>query len=279
MQPVASILSAARRERRQASRQHESLWLSMIRYRWVIIALVSRDLKARYRGSALGFLWTFLNPLLFMGVYTLVFSFYFRIDTKNYPVFVLSGLLPWLWFGGAVQQGATSIIDGNVYVGRTIFPTQVLPVVPVVSHMMNFIFSLPLLLLFLVLFHVQVGWNLLALPLVMLSQFVLCLGIALFTATYNVFFRDLQQLIGHLLTLLFFVMPNTYPLSTVPESVRPWVASFPLTWLPQSYQNIFFYNKPPDWLHLFYLMLISLALCWFGKRVFDRHKESFAEYV
>jgi ABC-type polysaccharide/polyol phosphate export permease len=260
-------------------RASDSLWRSIVRYRWVIIALVSRDLKMRYRGSVLGFLWTFLNPLLFMSVYTLVFSIYFLVGAKGYPVFLLSGLLAWLWFGQSIQLGTVSILEGSMYVGRTIFPTQILPFVPVVSSMMNYIFSLPLLAIFMLIYRIDVGWHLVWLPMIMATQLLLCTGISLITSTYNVFYRDLQQLINHILLLMFFAIPISYPLTAVPEKLRPIVTAFPLVWLIQSYQDIFFYNRSPDGLHLCGLALFALLLCWIGKRVFDRHKEVFAEYV
>jgi ABC-type polysaccharide/polyol phosphate export permease len=214
-----------------------------------------------------------------MGVYTLVFSVYFRINIPNYPVFLLSGLLPWLWFSSSIQQGTGSIVDGSTFIGRTLLPSEILPVASILTNMMNFIFSLPLLLIFLTLFRVDLGWSLLTLPVIMLPQLLLSLGLVFLIATYNVFFRDLQYLITHLLTLLFFTVPIIYPLSYIPDRIRPIVEWNPLTVLAQSYQGIFFHNYFPDWWRLGYVTLLALAICWLGQRAFDRHKDAFAEYI
>lgn len=257
----------------------DNLCARAIRHRWLIYTFVARDLKLRYSGSALGVLWTLLNPLLFMLVYTLVFSVYFRMVKENYPVFLLSGLLPWIWFSESVQFGTTSILAGGGYIGRTMFPAEVLPIVAVLSPMMNFLFSLPMLALFIAGFRVHVGWPLLALPVVMLVQFVISLGIVLFTATYTVFFRDLAYLITHLLMLCMFLVPILYPLTNVPEPLRPIVASNPLAVLVISYQAIFFHNLWPDFRMLLGAAACGMALMWLGRRVFERHKDAFAEYL
>ena len=257
----------------------DTLCAKAIRYRWLIYTFVARDLKLRYSGSALGVLWTLLNPLLFMLVYTLVFSIYFRMTMENYPVFLLSGLLPWIWFSESVQFGTSSIVAGGGYIGRTMFPAEVLPIVAILSPMMNFLYSLPILALFIVGFHVHTGWPLLALPVVMIAQFAVSLGIVLFTATYTVFFRDLSYLITHILMLCMFLVPIVYPLTNVPEALRPIVASNPLTVLAISYQAIFFHNLWPDFRMLLGVAAFGIALSWFGLRVFERHKDAFAEYL
>ncbi|MGH9898824.1 MAG: ABC transporter permease [Pyrinomonadaceae bacterium] len=260
-------------------RQFDGLIASIIRYRWLIIALVGRDLKMRYRGSTLGFLWTFLNPLLLMLVYTLVFSVYFRAEMKAYPAFLLSGLLPWLWFATSVQSGTTSIIDGSSFVGKTVFPTQIIPLIPVLSGMVNYLLSLPILFIFIFFFHVQVGWNLLALPLIMIPHLLLILSVIYITSTHNVFYRDLQQIINHILTLTFFTLPIMYPMSVVPERMRPFILINPIASISRGYQSIFYYNVPPNWITLALITICAFIVCWLSKMVFDRNREIFAEYV
>lgn len=260
-------------------RQFDGLIISVIRYRWLILALVERDLKMRYRGSTLGFLWTFLNPLLLMLVYTLVFSVYFRIDMKAYPAFLLSGLLPWLWFLTSIQSGTTSITDGGSFVGKTIFPVQIIPLIPVFSGMVNYLLSLPILFIFIFFFGVQVGWSLLWLPLIMIPHLLLILSVIYITATHNVFYRDLQQIIGHILTLTFFTLPIMYPMSSVPERLRPFILLNPIASISRGYQSIFYYNAPPNYITLSLITIGALVVCWLSKMVFNRNREIFAEYV
>lgn len=252
---------------------------TLYRYRRLLYELVVRDVVLRYRGSTLGFFWTLLNPLLFMAVYTLVFSVYLRIGMANYPVFLIAGLVPWLWFAGAVQQGTSSILDGRMYVGKTVFAPVILILVPVLSNLVNFLFSLPILLAILAIFHIQVGWALLILPLLIVIQFLLTFGILLLLATFNVFFRDLQQLIAVVLLLGFYLTAIIYPLSSVPEKFRPYVLANPLTSLVLGYQDIFYYNVVPDWKHIFYALAASLVLLYIGSAVFERYRDAFADYV
>jgi ABC-type polysaccharide/polyol phosphate export permease len=222
-----------------------------------------------------------MNPLIFMAVYTLVFSVYFRVETPNvpYPAFLLSGLLPWLWFSSSIQQGTSAIVEGGSFIGRTLFPSEILPTIPILANMINFLFSLPLLLILLTIFHVDVGWSLFALPLIMIPQLLLSLGLAIVLTSYHVFFRDLQYLANHMLTLLFFMVPIMYPANNIPQNLRSMVELNPLTILSQSYQKIFIYNKSPDWFHLLLLTLFSLGLCWIGTHIFYRRKDAFAEYL
>jgi len=252
---------------------------TLLRQRWLIYVLVTQELKLRYRGSVIGFFWTLLNPLVFMIIYTLVFSVFLRIDIEKYSVFVLSGLIPWIWFTEAIARGTNSIISGGGFIKSSLFPSEVLPATPVASAMINFVFALPLLFLFLGLFRVDLGWSLLALPVVMAVQFMLALGIVLITATYNVFFRDLQFLVNHILLALFFLTPILYDLSIIPERFHTIMMLNPLTTLIDSYRSIFFYGSFPDWVNLGYLFLLALMLFWLGSWVFARHKEVFAEYL
>jgi len=247
--------------------------------RWLLYVMVVHNLKLRYRGSLFGFLWTLLNPLLFMGIYTLVFSTIFRYNIKHYPVFVLSGLLAWTWFSESIATGTTAVISGSGFIKSSIFPSEILPAVSVATAMMNFVFALPLLFLFLGIFQVPMGWSLLALPIIMVVHFVLTLGIVCIVATYNVFYRDLQQLITHILMALFFLTPVFYDISIAPSRYLRFLRLNPLAVLINSYRSIFFYNQFPNWVNLGYLSLIAVALLWLGSRVYENHKEVFAEYI
>ena len=252
---------------------------SLYRYRWLLYELVARDLILRYRGSVLGFLWTFLNPLLMMLVYTLVFSVYLRIPIPHYAVFLISGLLPWLWFNSSISAGATSIVDGRTYVGRSVFAPIILIIVPILSNGVNFVLSIPLLFAIASFFGVPIGWPVIVLPVLMGVQFLLTLGILLTLATFNVFYRDLQQLMVTILSLLFYLAPIFYPLSSVPERVRPFLYIDPMVPLVLAYQDIFFFDRLPDARLVAYALLVALVLCAIGRRVFNRYKDAFADYA
>lgn len=238
-----------------------------------------RDLVLRYRGSALGFLWTVLNPLLFMAIYLLVFSVYLRIGMDHYAVFLISGLIPWQWFATSVQLGTSAIVDGRMFVGKTVFPSVVLVLVPMLSNFVNFLLSLPILLTIVLVLHVQIGWAIVALPIFMVIQCIFTLGIMLIVSTMNVFFRDLQQLTAIALTLLFYLIPVIYPLSSVPQSFRLLVLLNPLTVLMLCYQDIFYYNTLPSISQVLYLCGFSVTLFFIGRGIFERYQDAFPDFA
>jgi ABC-type polysaccharide/polyol phosphate export permease len=249
------------------------------RLRWLVYELVLRDLRLRYRGSALGFAWTLLNPLLFMAIYTLVFSVYMRENIVNYPAFLLAGIVPWSWLAGALGQGTSSIVDGRMYVGKSLFPTGVLVMVPVVSNGVNFLFSLPVLFLFVLLLHVHLGPSLVVLPLVILIQGTMVLGATLLAATCNVFYRDVQQLIQYIITALFFVTPIFYTPDLVPAKFQFLVAWNPFASLIACYHSILYAGTFPRLYDLAFSLIFSVVLLWIAKTYFEQYKETFSEYV
>ncbi len=250
---------------------------SLYKHRELIGVLVAKELKLRYRGSALGFLWTLLNPLVLMLVYTLVFSVYFRLDMEKYPAFLFTGLLPWIWFSSSLQQGVTCILDGAGLVTRSQFPAEVLPIVTLTSNTVNFLLSLPLLFLFLLAFQVKLGIALLALPVLIGLEYLLALGLVLILSALNIYFRDLQHIILHLLTVLQFLSPIFYPLTLIPEPFRAWAFVNPLTVLIGAFQDVLFFNRLPHWLPLLGLLLFSCVVLSVATTMFTRYKQTFAE--
>lgn len=252
---------------------------TLVRRRSLIVELVRRELKLRYRGTWLGFLWTLINPLVFMVVYTLVFSYFLRIGIPKFPAFLLSGLLPWIWFSEAVSSGTNCLLDHAGFLRNAVFPSEVLPVIPVGTGMMNFVFSLPVLFVLLFVYQAPLGWSLLALPVIMAVQFLLALGILYFTATYNVFLRDLRYIVQHVLLVAFFLTPIMYDFSVVPARFH-WILKLnPMTIVIDSYRRIFFYGTWPHWRNLGFVLALALVLVAFGSLVFQRNKEMLAEHL
>jgi lipopolysaccharide transport system permease protein len=261
----------------------------LYRYRALIGTLVLRDLRARYRGSLLGFLWSFLNPLLLMLVYALVFSIYLRVPMEGYAVFLFSGLLPWLWFASSLGHAAGVIVGSGALVKRVLFPAEILPLVSVLANLINMLLSLPLLFVFLLVFGIRPHAVLAFLPLLLLLQFLLTTGLALALAALNVRLRDVEQILTNGLTLLFFPSPILYPLSTVPTTLRlgegltlplrPFYFLNPIAGLVQSYQNIFFFGRQPHWIHLGMVTIAAIIALVVGWWVFDRLRDSLAEEV
>jgi len=256
----------------------------LYRYRVLIWSLVVRELKARYRGSVLGFFWSFLNPLLLTSVYTLVFSTYLRFGMEDYVIHLMSGLLPWLWFNSSLLEASGSILAGGNLIKKVLFPAEVLPLVVVFSNGINFVLSLPILLLFvlgfkLAGFGVSIGISMITLPLVMAIQLVLSAGLALIVSALCVHYRDIQHVLGNLLTLWFFLTPIIYPLTQIPERYRFFVLFNPVAPLIFAYQNIFYYGRFPNFPQLLIVAVMSVFVYTMGTAIFGKYQGTFAEEV
>jgi len=251
----------------------------LYRYRALVAALAGRELKGRYRGSVLGFLWTFLNPLLLLLVYALVFSVYFRVQMEHYAVFMFTGLLPWIFFSQALNEGAGAIVDGGSLVTKVLFPQQVLIAVRVLGNFVNYLLSLPILVIFLYAEGLRLAWPALALPLVACVHLWFTFACALALATATVFMRDTRHILGNLLTLWFFLTPVLYPLAQVPERWQ-WLIYFnPAAVFTLAYHDVLFWGRWPRWDLLAAMALLALVILLLAVRVFEHYKEYFAEKI
>ena len=257
----------------------------LLRHRSLIQSLVARELKARYRGSVLGFFWSFINPLLLLLVYWFVFSVVLPgirpIDIEPYALFMFCGLLPWTWFSSSVLEASNVLIAGGNLIKKVLFPAEVLPVVTVLANMVHFLLGLPIIAAALVYFAVPVRpLELLWLPVVVLVQLFFTLGLALIVASLTVHFRDLKDILGNLMTFWFFATPIIYPMSLAPPSGKVLLDLNPFTHLAISYQEILFYDGPfGHWKWLLALGGVSIVLFLLGYFLFDRLRDSFAEEV
>jgi len=251
----------------------------LYRCRVLVISLVIREVKLRYQGSVLGFFWTFLSPFLLMCVYTVVFSVFLRINIENYPVFLFCGLLPWAWFSTSILDGADSIIRGGELITRVLFPPQVLPTVTVFSNLINFVLSLPILFLFLLLFKIKIATSLIALPIVMIIQAVFTMGVVLMVSALNVHFRDVQHILGNLIIMWFFATPIIYPSTSIPVRLRFIIYVNPMGTLIKAYQDILFYQHFPNWVLLGIAFCSGVVMFFFGNLIFNRYREFFPEEV
>ena len=257
----------------------------LFRCRGLIETLVVRELKARYRGSILGFFWSFVNPLLLLLVYSFVFSVVlpgFRgSDLEPYALFLFCGLLPWTWFSSALLESSTSLIMNGNLLKKVLFPAEVLPIVAVLSNMVHFFLALPVLGGFLVFYAAPLRLaELVWFPLVILVQLILSLGLALLLSALTVHFRDLKDLLANLLTLWFFCTPILYPMSMLPHNGTFVMNLNPFAHLAISYQEILFYDGPfGHWKWLLVILVASVGLLAVGYMLFDRLRDSFAEEV
>jgi ABC-type polysaccharide/polyol phosphate export permease len=260
---------------------------TLVGYRALIQSMVARDLKARYRGSVLGFLWSFVNPLLLLLVYTFVFSIVMPgaravgVEPREYPVFMFCGLLPWAWFSSSLLESSTVLISGGNLIRKVLFPAEVLPLVTVVAGLVNFCLGLPILFGFVVYFGVPILWtDLLWLPAIVAVQLTLTLGLALFLSALTVHFRDVRDLLSNLLMLWFFATPILYPLQAVPPGARWMMQINPVAHLAMAYQQVLFTPGPfADWGRLLAVAGGSVLVLVAGYAFFDRLRDTLPEAV
>jgi lipopolysaccharide transport system permease protein len=262
----------------------------LYRYRVLIQNLVSRELKARYRGTILGFLWSFFNPFLLMVVYTVVFGFIIRPRDPSfeqspwlYALFLFCGVLPWVWFSSSSLESASVLmIHGNL-IKKILFPAEILPVVTVTSNLVHFSFGLPVLVAFVFIFGRTLTWYALLLPLVVLVQFVFSLGFSFLISALTVHFRDIRDILANFLTFWFFATPIVYPISfsSIQGSrvLRALLNLNPMTHIMEGYHACLFYGRLFQWKRLGVTLLAALILFWAGYSVFDRLRDSFPEEV
>ena len=256
----------------------------LIRYRGLIQSLVARELKARYRGSVLGFLWSFVNPLLLLLVYWFVFTTVMpntMAGVQPYALFMFCGILPWTWFSASLTEASGSLIAGGNLIKKVMFPAEVLPIVSVLANMVHFFLGLPILILFLIIFRPPTLWHFAWFPVAVLVQLVFTTALALFVAALAVHFRDIRDILANVLLLWFFATPIIYPwFQPGLQRFKPLFDANPFTHLAVSYQEIFFFHEAlGHWKWLVLLGVVSTLLFLACYWVFDRLRDSFAEVV
>jgi lipopolysaccharide transport system permease protein len=263
---------------------------NLYKYRVLIQSLVGRELKARYRGSFLGFFWSFFNPLLLLIVYTIVFSYVLPnrgADTQPYALFLFTGLLPWTWFSSSLLEASNVIIVGGNLIKKIVFPAEVLPFVSVLANMVHFLLGTPILLLFILIYRVPLNWYALYFPVIIFIQLILTLGFGLWISSLSVHFRDLRDILANLLTLWFFCSPIIYPFKVSMIQGSETLSKFfkfvlyvnPVSYLMDSYHQSIFYGRSPDLRHLLIVFAASVVIFFSGYFVFDRLRDTFAEEV
>ncbi len=260
----------------------------IFRYRSLLRTLTARELKARYRGSVLGYLWSLVNPLMLLVVYTFVFSTIFDPRDDNvtpYGLFLVTGLFPWIWLQSSWLEGTSSLMANSGLIRKAAFPAELLPMVPVLANLIHFAFALPVIAAaFLVLRfygYEAGGWAALLLPFVVLVQLPLIAGLALGSAALNAHFKDVRDLLSNLLTLLFFMTPILYTLERLEKFplVQTVVTLNPLTPFIQAYQDTVFFGRVPSALAWTAMLGVSLAVWAAGAWLFERLSETLVEAV
>lgn len=247
-------------------------------YREMVFSLVRRDLAGRYKKSVLGFLWTLLDPLLQLIVYTFVFTYIMPMGIENFYIHLFVALVPWNFFASCLAAGASAIIGQQDMVKKIYFPREVLPIAFVTSQFVNMVFSFAVVLI--VVMVSGVGINLRAiiwLPFVMLVEYVLCLGVTMFTSAVTVYLRDMQMILNVLAMALLYASPVIYSLDMVPQSIFKYYMLNPMSSVIKAYRDILYFKQIPDGKNLSIALVLSIIILIIGLITFSKLKRRFVE--
>ncbi|HYX23071.1 MAG TPA: ABC transporter permease [Thermoanaerobaculia bacterium] len=253
--------------------------IEIYQYRDLVLALVARELKVRYRRSAIGFTWTMLQPLLMMLVLQAVFSSLFRFKISNYPVYAMAGILFWNFFSQSVVSSMNSLRGNSQILKKVPVPKEVFPISTVISGVLNLIFALvPLLLILLVTGH-PLTPALFFLPVSIALAALFTLGAGLLLSPLSVFFSDVVEMITVILSVLMYLTPIFYPKDIVPEKLR-WIVRFnPLRSILEVFRDPIYYGKVPPLSHLTVSLLITLIAFALGAFAFRRSSDRIPFYI
>lgn len=251
---------------------------NLYQYRELLKSNIKKEIRGKYKGSFLGVLWSFVNPLLMTLVYAIVFPFILKGAQEHYTTYIVIGILPWNFFTTVISQGTFTVLGNAGIIKKVYFPREILPISIATSGLVNFIISIPIVFLFLLFSGIGFSWNILMLPLVVITEYILLLGIIFITSSINVYVRDFEYIVNFIITMLFYATPVLY--SSDLFGSKGWILKLnPMTTIIESYRDILFYKQMPNMLHLFIVLSGSVILLFIGISVFKKLEKGFAEEV
>ncbi|MBE7042748.1 MAG: ABC transporter permease [Ruminococcaceae bacterium] len=254
-------------------------FVELYAYREMLKSLVRKDLKTRYKGSFLGFLWTFINPLMQLAIYALIFPYLMRVDEKNYAMFLFVALLPWLFFSTSLQTSTDCIVENYNLVKKIYFPRQVLPLSVATGGLVNYIYGLVIVLIGLIVAGIPLTWNILFLPLLLLILYMTVSGFCLMFSAMNVYIRDLEHIDNIVTMAWFYATPIVYPLTMLPDWLQKILLLNPMTPLVQGFRNVIYYGMAPHWGEIGIAAIEAVVIFTLGVLIFNKLEPGFAEEI
>ena len=253
----------------------------LVHYRELLWSLVVRDIKVRYKQSALGIAWAIIQPLSATVLFALIFSRFVKIPTGGipYPVFYYSALLPWTFLSASVSFGVPSLINNMNLVTKIYFPREILPIASVIACFVDFLIASVVFVGMMIFYRVPVGFSILLVPLIVAVQVLLTLGIVLVSSALSVFYRDIRFVVPVGLQLWMYATPVIYPVSAVPERFRAIYMLNPMAGIIGVYRTIVLSASFPEAKYLLVACLVSTGLFVLGYRYFKRAEMEFADII
>ncbi len=257
------------------------LFKDLYAYRELLKSNVKKEIRGKYKGSFLGILWSFVNPLLMTLVYALVFPYLLRgSGYEHYTTFLIIGILPWNWFTTCISQGTFTVLGNGGIIKKVYFPREILPISVVTSGIVNYLISCLVMFIFLICSGIGFSKYIVFFPIIMIAQYLLTLGIIFITSAINVYVRDLEYIINFFIQMLFYGTPILYSADMfMGTKIEFLVKMNPMATIINSYKDIFYWQNMPHINSLLIVLVASAVFCYVGLLIFRKLSKGFAEEV
>lgn len=246
-------------------------------YRELLKTNIKKEIRGKYKGSWLGILWTFLNPLLMLAVYSFVFPYILRVNVENYTIFMIVALIPWNFFTTAIQMGTGSVVANGAILKKVYFPREIIPISVTTSQLVNFLITCIIMFAFIIFSGVGFSIHLLLFPVLVLIQYMITLAFTFILSAITVFIRDVDHFVSVILMLGFYATPIVYQANMLPQKFQ-WALNLnPMAQLVEAYRAILYYHQMPNWSILGIWGVASVVLLIVGYAIFKKLEKSFVE--
>ncbi len=248
-------------------------------YRQLLKSNIRKEIRGKYKGSFLGVLWSFVNPLLMTLVYAIVFPFILKSSQEHYLTYLVIGILPWNFFTTVIAQGTTTVLANAGIIKKVYFPREILPVSVATSGLINFLISFPIILIFILCSGIGFSWHIIFVPLIIFTEYLLLLGIIFITSAIEVYIRDAEYIINFIISMLFYATPILYTSDLFPQKLA-WIFRLnPMATIIDCYRDVLFYHSMPHIKSLLVVLVCCIILVVIGIKVFQHLERGFAEEV
>lgn len=254
-----------------------NIFKELYNYRELLKTNIKKEIRGKYKGSWLGVIWTFLNPLLMLAVYAFVFPYILRVPVENYTIFMIVALIPWNFFTTALITGTSSVTINGAILKKVYFPREIIPLSVTTSQLINFLITCLIMCVFIIVSGVGFSVHALYFPLIVLIQYMLILGLNLILSSITVFVNDIAHFVQIAMTLGFYATPVVYLSSQLPEKFQWAMHVNPMAVLVEAYRSILYYHQTPDLKWLCIWGVLSLLILVLGYMVFKKLEKSFVE--
>ena len=256
-----------------------NIFKNLYNYRELLKTSVKKEVRGKYKNSFLGIIWSFLNPLLQIAVYAIVFPLILRNNQENYVIFLCCGLIPWNFFATSINRSAFSFVENGNIIKKVYFPREIIPISVVTSETVNFLISSIIIVGFVVFGGLGISKYIVFYPIVLIAQYLIIMAISFIISSVCVYLRDLQHFIGVALQLLFYAAPVVYAPSSIPENFQ-WILNLnPMTYVINAYRDIFYNQTMINFKPLLIVIAVAIVGCIIGYGVFYKLQKGFAEQL